>query len=293
MAVSLAAFLVRTFLFHFGLVLVLAVLVCLWLRRWRLLVAALPLLLATLGLTLWQYRPKSPPLIQGETVTVMSINLLSANRNTGPIIDEVRAARPEVLFLVEYTPHWHAAFQREVGGAYPYTQCLPRTDSFGLALYSRRAFVGDVECDLALGRGAVPELRAVIEIAGRACAVYNIHLFPPKGLKYAAEQRRQFADLLDCLDDEPLPVVLGGDFNFSETSTNAGALRRVGFVDAFSVGGWGRGSTWPVLSFYRWLPGLRLDHVYLRGGLTCADAWTGTGRGSDHRPIVTEIGFAR
>lgn len=90
---------------------------------------------------------------------------------------------------------------------------------------------------------------------------------------------------------EALPVIVGGDFNFTENSTNALVLRRQGLADAHSVGGWGRGATWPVNSFFRWIPSVRLDHIYLGGGLTCAECRTGTGEGSDHRPVIAGIGF--
>jgi len=134
-------------------------------------------------------------------------------------------------------------------------------------------------------------MRAVIELAGRRVAVYNIHLLPPWGLEYTTENRLQFADLLDKLAGERLPVILAGDFNFTETSPNAASLRGIGLRDAHDLGGWGRGTTWPVNSFFRWIPSLRLDHIYLSDELTCSRCRTGVGTGSDHRPVVAEIGF--
>jgi len=51
--------------------------------------------------------------------------------------------------------------------------------------------------------------------------------------------------------------------------------------------------TWSVISFYRWLPGLRLDRIFLGPELTACESRTGEGWGSDHRPVIARIGFKR
>lgn len=48
-------------------------------------------------------------------------------------------------------------------------------------------------------------------------------------------------------------------------------------------------SYWPVNDWLRYVPGIRLDHVCLGGGLTCSQSRTGTGVGSDHRPIIARV----
>ena len=72
-------------------------------------------------------------------------------------------------------------------------------------------------------------------------AIYNVHLLPVTSLEYTTETRMQFADLLDRIKGESLPFILAGDFNFTETTPQAAELRRLGLVDAFDLGGWGRG----------------------------------------------------
>jgi endonuclease/exonuclease/phosphatase (EEP) superfamily protein YafD len=69
----------------------------------------------------------------------------------------------------------------------------------------------------------------------------------------------------------------------------ARAIEGAGFHDAFVEAGVGRGSTWPVNGIFRYLPGIRLDHVFLSPRLACRTIRTGTGYGSDHRPLVAEI----
>jgi endonuclease/exonuclease/phosphatase (EEP) superfamily protein YafD len=254
--------------------------------------ATLPLVAMTVGPAAWQYRPRSKPEIPGETITVMSANLLALNRNTAPIIQEVRAAQPDVLLLQEYADHWHTAFQAAVGEDYPHVRHITRGDSFGVAVYSRRPFLEEPSVSIPLGDVGVPQIRAVIEVDGKPVAFYNVHLVPPMSLDRVKATRMQLADLLDRLKSESLPAVVAGDFNFTETTPNAAAVERVGLVEAFTVGGWGRGPTRPVSGLFRWIPSLRLDHIYLGGGLTCSDCRTGVGKGSDHRPVIARIGFA-
>jgi vancomycin resistance protein VanJ len=256
-------------------------------------VTAVPLVAFTVGPALWSYVPRSPPTVAGETITVMSVNLLHANTTTDPIVAEVIAARPDVLALEEYTPRWHRAFQEALADEHPYVCYVCRRDSFGQAIYARQPFVGPVDLTLPIGTVGVPQTRAVIRLAGREVALYNVHLIPPRRHDWAIEQRWEFADLIEQLERERLPVILCGDFNFTNASVFADELDRLGLSDAHRISGWGRGTTWPVLGFFRFLPGLRLDHVFLSRELTSTSSRTGIGRGSDHRPVVVEVGFVR
>lgn len=291
--IALAAFMIRTLLFHLGLLLLLIAIVAGLMRRRWLLVAAVPLVAFTVGPAVWSYVPHSSPTVTGETITVMSVNLLHANTATDPIAAEVLAARPDVLALEEYTPAWHLAFQAALGDEYPYVSYLCRQDSFGQAVYARQPFVGPVDPTLRIGTIDVFQTRAVIRLAGREVALYNIHLLPPRHHGWFIEQRWEFADLIELLEREPLPVILCGDFNFTNASVFADRLDDLGLTDVHRTSGRGLATTWPVLGLFRYLPGLRLDHVFLSSELTSTSSRTGIGRGSDHRPVTAEVGFAQ
>ncbi len=288
-----AAFMIRTFLFHAGLLYVVVAAVSAWKRRYRLLLASAPLVLVTVGPTLMGFRPRTPPPAAGETFTVMSVNLLVSNRHTASILDEIRAAAPDVLLLQEYTEHWHAAMKEGIGAEYPFVAAVRREDSFGIAIYSRRPFLQPVETDLPLGSADEPQIRAVIAIAETPVAFYNVHPLPPRNLSYFTEGRLQIADLAELVGAEQLPLVLSGDFNFTENSPQFDLLASLGLVETHELAGWGRGATWPVHAIFRWLPGLRLDRIFVSGGLTAIESRTGTGRGSDHRPVIARIALRK
>lgn len=286
-----AAFMIRTFLFHAGLLLLVIAAFAAWKKHYRLLAGAVPLLAFTLTPTLVEFMPRTPPPIAGEPITVMSVNLLMVNRDTGPIIDEIQAAAPDVLMLQEYTHHWHDALQTTLGARYPHVAHVRREDSFGIAVYSRRPFLEPVRIDLPLGTTDMPQIRAVIEISGEPVAFYNVHPLPPRTLEYTTECRLQIADLIDLLQAERLPVVVSGDFNFTQDTAPFKWLTKVGLTETHQLAGQGRGSTWPVISFYRWVPGLRLDRIFVGPALTAVESRTGQGRGSDHRPVIARIGL--
>jgi endonuclease/exonuclease/phosphatase (EEP) superfamily protein YafD len=291
--VATAAFMIRTFLFHLELLLFAIAIAAALMRRWWLLAVVLPLVAFCVGPDVWSYVRRSKPPIAGQSVTVMSINLLGRNQDTAALVAEVLAVQPDVLLLHEYRPHWHQAFQSEVGDDYPYVGCVQRDDDFGLAVYSRLPFATPVDTAVPLGNGDTPQARMVVRIDGRDVAVYSVHLMPPKNCAYTTRQRREFADLLDLLKQEELPVVLCGDFNFTNASAYADELERLGLIDAHRISGCGRGSTWPRIGPFRWFPGIRLDHVFLSKQLTSTRCRTGIGHGSDHRPVIAEVGFAR
>jgi endonuclease/exonuclease/phosphatase (EEP) superfamily protein YafD len=290
--VAWLAFLVRVLQFHLGLLLLVIALVAAFGRGRRLFLAAVPLVLFTLAPVWWHALARTPVEKPATpALRVMTCNLLMVNRETGPILTEVLAWKPDVLLLQEYTPEWHEAAKVVLSADYPYSSVVTRDDSFGVALYSRLPFVGDVDNRFPLGRAGVEQTRAVVRCGGRDVAVYNVHLLPPRRLDYTIDSRLQFADLLKTLADEELPYVLGGDLNLTGDTPQHRDLRRIGALDAHDLAGRGRGATWPVNSVFRYVPGLRFDHVYTGNGLTATRCETGEGRGSDHRPVIAELAW--
>ena len=288
--VSWAAFAVRVLQFHLGLLLLLIVAVAA-IRRGsrRIALAALPPMLFIMLPAAWQFVPRSIEPSGPPAFRVMTVNLLMVNGDTEGIIGEIVAADPDVLMLQEYTAQWDSAIRAAIGGRYPHASTVMRDDSFGIALFSRTPFAGEVDQRYPLGRAGVEQMRAEIDVGGKRFALYNVHLLPPRTPLYTSEHRLQFADLLDALKREQLPYVVCGDFNFPETTQQHADLKRAGVREAHELARWGRGATWPVNSVFRYIvPGIRIDHVYLSPHLTATRCETGVGRGSDHRPVVVD-----
>ena len=81
------------------------------------------------------------------------------------------------------------------------------------------------------------------------------------------------------------PLIVAGDFNMPVES----AIYRKHWgevTNAFSCAGWGFGATKAT----RW-HGIRIDHVLLGPGWSCAGAQIGADLGLDHRPLVVDLSW--
>lgn len=101
----------------------------------------------------------------------------------------------------------------------------------------------------------------------------------------ASREVRQAVDLISY------PVIIAGDFNMP---TDSAIFRDVWgkYADAFSVAGFGYGLTQRA-SYKQITIGARIDHVLAGEGLVPLVCETGPDVGSDHLPLIADIGRKR
>lgn len=289
-ATDLLAFMLLTFQLHIGLFLALGVGIAAWMRMR----SAAAVLLIVMGValaptlaTLWPRREAAAP---GTGLRILSVNLFAGNRRLAALVEEIVSAEADVVLVQEYTPAGRALLRPRLAPSYPHAIESPQDDCFGMAVFSRRPFLEPPQVHLPIGETGNPQVRIVVEGCGRPLALHNVHLLPPTGLAYVRRGRREFLDLARIAAAEPLPTVICGDFNFTNDSAQAAALRRAGFRDAFDLVGWGPRWTWPTWGMDVLIPGIRIDHAYLSRDLTATRAAVGVGRGSDHRSVLIDLG---
>lgn len=283
-----ASFMARAFVFHGGLAVGMLLIAAAGARQWKLAAAAVPLALFACGPAALSWLPRTVPPTSSAPLRVMVMNLNEDNREMEAALAEIRSAKPDLLFLLEYTFDTDRALRTELQRDMPHTTFVSTDDAFGMGVFSRKPFA-ERPRNVTLSDGSVTHKRVVVPIEGRPVAFYGLHLYPPR-FTNRLTHRLQTADVLDLVRAEPLPCVLAGDFNFPESAPNAAKIRAAGFCDAHKLGGCGRGSTWPVRpDFMRWVPGLQLDHIYAGPGLACTRCRTGIGKGSDHRPVIADL----
>lgn len=289
--ISWGVFLLRTFSFHFGLVFILIGIIAAIFKQWKMVLVLSPLLLIFLINFLPVYFPRSRHCIDGEHIKIMSMNLLMINTQREPIINEIITENPDILLLQEYTDEWHETIYKKISTTYPHSDWVCRNDSFGVAIYSKKEFVKLIDRYIPLGDQSLPEMRATIRLNGKEVVLYNLHLLPPRQFDYTRWHQKQFTALLKFLSSENKPVILTGDLNFTEQSSFHNTLKKIGLSEGHELASSGRGSTWINLTLLKYLPGIRLDHIYLSQHLTCIEHRLGIGKGSDHRPIIAVVGF--
>lgn len=142
-------------------------------------------------------------------------------------------------------------------------------------------------------------LRCDLNIEGRRCHVFGIHLMTPReGLEAVLSHGWRSRSILEnnthlralqaagarrLIEQARGPVIVAGDFNLPADSfiyrKNWGA-----WADAFGTCGWGFGRT----KWTSWF-GARIDHVLANDQWRFARCWVGPDVGSDHLPLIADV----
>src|SRR5262245_34628618 len=140
-------------------------LAALWRRRWALTLglaiptAAFVALFGALLLPRLGTPPRDAP-----TVTAMSFNVLTSNKDTDALVDAIRAARPDILGMQELTQGKRNALPAALGRELPYnTLDWPRSDG-NVGLMTRFPIESARPISLPTGQ---PALHAALHVEGR------------------------------------------------------------------------------------------------------------------------------
>lgn len=213
---------------------------------------------------------------------IVSANLLHANDAFARAVDTITALDPDVVVLCETTPPARAAF-RALEARLPHALDTCAAESlYGLVILSRFPLT---ERSRGVGEDPLPRhLAADLETASGGVSLVAIHPTNPLRVPRAHRIPGEFAAVGELCRRSAGDLVLIGDCNAAGWSRH---LRRLERETGLANDG-GLRPSWPV-----WLPAplrLPLDHVWVRGRLTLDHARLGRSFGSDHLPLVAEIG---
>ena len=241
------------------------------------------------------------PLYLDNRVTVMAdapkFRLLQANIRLGEadpraLLDLARAEHIDVMTVAELTEP--AADRLAAAGVYevlPFSYLQPRRGGGGAGIYSRHPLDESVK----LPGLQHNNLRATMHIPGSGpVAVFALHPVPPypePAWKWALELDRLGA----ALDREPLPLVVGADFNSTYDHRRYRDLVAAGtkdgrpLIDAAEYLGSGIVATFPADTWYPAV--LAIDRILARGATPLSFRRVDL-PGSDHHGVVADIGVA-
>ena len=264
------------------------------LRRWTLAAVTLAVAAGLVVLVLPAVRSgQSPPstTTPAAALRVFSANLRFGNPDGRPIAREAMASGADVVALQELTEvHLESLRAEGVLDAYPHAVVDARSGAFGSAILSKLPLADARVDDL----GGLPMSRATVTVAGRPVDLLNVHtLSPMSGGNFDVRDRQldALADLAAGSDGSDGPesraVVMVGDFNANRWHPAFRRLLDSGLGDAHEQVGRGLARTWPN---GRRLPSFALlDHVLVSPPIIAVSVREGTGRGSDHRPVVADL----
>jgi endonuclease/exonuclease/phosphatase family metal-dependent hydrolase len=254
-----------------------------WLRRWRLVVLAA--LAAAVNLVwlapLWT---ADPPPSAGSPLTVMTANLALGEADPAALVNAVRTHRVDVLAVEELTDAEVGRLRRAgLEETLGYHQLSPQPGASGSGLWSRRPLSRLASWDSFFAMPA-----ASVEVGGRWVVLHVVHAFPTL-LSGSQGFRSDYAVLTRRVGnlDPASPAVILGDFNASLDHAELRTLMGDRFRDAPEIAGAGLLRTW---SPSRHLPPLlHLDHVLVDRHFGVRDVTVVDIPGSDHRAVVAEL----
>ncbi|MFQ3567055.1 MAG: endonuclease/exonuclease/phosphatase family protein [Aggregatilineales bacterium] len=272
--------------------------------------ALLPLVaLALFGIVSFgrHYLPRPVVETSAETLSVVTFNLSSGNRQPAMLIDWLLRHQPDLVFLQEIPPSWHAEIGHRLDELYPFQLTHTVVPEFQrAALLARHPLVAQ--------QNDYSFFRALMIYQGQPIAVYNISLPAPISLE--PRQRLHFVHpiinplwdmalsynetlrdlhlqrLLDQIDTEVFPMIVAGDFNMSEFTPGYDQLAER-LLDSYREAGVGLGATWPNVRRFD-LPAIipvavRIDYIWHSRDLRALAAQRGDYWGSDHLAVLAEL----
>jgi vancomycin resistance protein VanJ len=253
------------------------------------------------------FLPKNLPTPTGSVIRVLTLNVWGNNNDLSRIETWVREVNADIVLLQEISPAYATDSLPNLIDLYPYQFSQPDSTRWGgIITLSRYPIVENEYVDLQVP----PEpQRSVIDINGQRIAVYNVHLAwpvsnpriqPPVDSLYwrvalgfdDGARNQQITNLLDHLEKEPYPYLVGGDFNTSDQSATYNRIAAQ-MHDTFREAGVGFGASWPV-SAARGLPAflpplIRIDYLWHSEGFRTLKAHQPQPVGSDHLPLQVEL----
>ena len=284
------------FRFQCAVILLATTLGLLLLRSWKMAGVSLAGLVLNLVFVLPLYLGSAGAIDPGRpTMTVMHFNINTDNKDHAGVIAEIKSRGPDLLFVQEVNQRWVDALSTGLTD-YELVVAEPRTDNFGIACYQRVASedrpaieIGSSRAyDITDGIAQVPAIELSLTLEGETINVLSIHPLPPVSVIYA----RSRDALLDAAGRwaaaQAGPCIVVGDFNATPWSTVFRDLQSTGGLVNSQVG-FGRAPTWPAaFSTVGMIP---IDHLLHSEELVTVNRFVGEANGSDHRPLIVEIGW--
>lgn len=214
---------------------------------------------------------------------VLSMNVLTSNRDAPAVLREIEVSHVDVVFLMEVNQRWMSEL-RVLRESYPHSIAMPREDNFGVALFSRIPL--ERQEILWLGQADVPSVQIELKHQGRGLVLIGTHPLPPVGGNYSSMRNEQLRELAGHVTAVKKPVLVVGDLNATPWSAGMRLLTadgRLGFRSQSPP--WT--ATWRAGSLFA----IPIDHALCTAPMVITDRSVGPDVGSDHRPLLLTVGW--
>jgi endonuclease/exonuclease/phosphatase (EEP) superfamily protein YafD len=254
------------------------------LRRPRLTLAAIVLSGVNIAVIApWHDTPRTVESVGGPTLRIVSFNVESSNHHYDRLAPLVARLRPDVLGLIELTPGWARAAAKPSMRVRP-RRLVTQRGAYGMGIFSvarptmlvARRFPSDGPTAL-VARFRIRELPVTFVL---------VHVHTPFAGSVHERELRALATARPRLGSR---LIVCGDFNTVPWAAQfEDFAHTAGLTDVFRA-------AWHEHSWPSWSPalGALIDHCLISHGLVIRGRRLGPGIGSDHLPLVLDVGIAR
>lgn len=220
-----------------------------------------------------------------QILKICSANVLSSNGEFEKFSSMIHMENPDVIILQEVNTLWSIMSEQYLN-KYSYKEVIPRDDNFGIAIYSKQRLL-NIE-NLYLGSADVPSIKCDIKSKNQTITILATHPTPPIGSEYTEYRNSQLIEIAKLTKGRSNLVVLG-DLNTTSYSTHFKSLLNNGNLKD-SRKGFGIQSSWPT-----WFSpaSITLDHCLVSNDIVVKSRKIGQDIGSDHLPVIVEIGIKK
>ena len=218
-----------------------------------------------------------------KNLKIISINIFSQNNEYQYLQEYINEEPADLIVLQELTPEWqkNVEFIRE---KYPYYKEEPRTNNFGIAVYSK------IPLDTVITKNYIdemhPSLIGELKVNGKPVSILMTHPVPPLPNQERFERRnKQYQLMKDEIDEMTNQnIILIGDLNSTVYSPNFKLVQSDKLKDART--GFGVQNSWNAF-----IPILRtnIDQCWVSKEMKVTNFYRGKDIQSDHFPIVVEL----
>jgi vancomycin resistance protein VanJ len=230
---------------------------------------------------------------------VMTYNVCYKNKDEQAIAESIVAEEPDVVVLRELQAPMAEALEGRLGQRYPY-----RRIEDGCGFFSRFPILSYEAFPLSEGAYDLAQ-QLELEVDGRQVSFLSVHpmvprieWFHPLGLPWGVPsdlasggRDADMEAVVGVVDSLTGPLVVLGDFNLADQHRLYQQVTSQ-LVDSHRESGWGMGFTFSPFGGPG-LPMWRIDLVLHSRHLVALSTQIGDFGGSDHRPLVARLAFAR
>ncbi len=192
---------------------------------------------------------------------------------------------PDFVALLEVNQAWLDTLELDDLG-YRFYVGEPRSDNFGIALYSRYPLE---ESEIRrFGRWDVPTIIATANVDGALITFIATHPVPPKGDDISWHRNIQMGELAEFIAEMEGTIILAADLNASSWSPHFRDWVKVSRLQD-SRRGFGVQPTWPTFNRLFLVP---IDHFLITSNVQVHHREVGPNIGSDHYPLIMEFSIS-